>query len=411
MESNQELLVTKCIDATLPAVENLPETITANSSTFSIDPTTDSFQKIIQVVIEEERRLAIEEERNSILIPKRKKKIACIFLVDQEAVNFLSKESQSVSMNFKQYLESKREEKGTVAILKQCGQFISYIKKHEKIPEIQHLKTDEILLRICEQTPVVFFNYFNLLRDQALKPSTILVHINSLIHLIDWLRMRSNTQFTNLTEVRQRLDLERRLSSAIATRANKLKTKERLVEAREWIEDGIIGAQRIMRDLWPYFEALVRLSHHQNLTCHQFSWSVGYTLASLWVFAVNARSESIERMTLKSWKEISTNQFSLSSKFKTSSTYLYQIISSTDILKLYVNHIRKTAIPPDIDSDEAVLFPTSLGTPLASGEASKKVEKIFRIYGYHITVTTLRDMISTHVEDMFQTGQLTPDGK
>jgi hypothetical protein len=76
-----------------------------------------------------------------------------------------------------------------------------------------------------------------------------------------------------------------------------------------------------------------------------------------------------------------------------------------------VNHIRKTAIPPDIDSDEAVLFPTSLGTPLASGEASKKVEKIFRIYGYHITVTTLRDMISTHVEDMFQTGQLTPDGK
>ena len=367
----------------------------------------DTFRDVIEVVIQEERRLIIEEARNSVMIPKRKKKIPCIFHVDQEAYQFLAKESPSGEMNFMQYIGSKRESKGTVAIIKQCSQFISYVRKAENVTK----KVDELILETCVQSPAIWNEYFNILREQLLKPSTILIHVNSLIHLIDWLRMTSHSHFSNLTEVRQRLDLERRLSGAMATKQNKLKTKEKLIESREWIPDGILGAQRIMNDCWQYFAALVLLSHHQRLSCHQFSWCVGYTLASLWVFAVNARSESIEKMTMKSWKEITLNQFSLSSKFKTSTTYQYQIIASTDILKLYVNHLRKTAIPDEIDSDDAVLFPTWLGTPLSSGEASKKVEKIFKTYGYHITITTLRGMISTHVEDMFQSQELTPEGK
>ena len=362
MESIQDPfdLFTKHIDIIAVPVENIQEIHTSDET--SIDPTSETFQNIIQIVIEEERRLRIEE-------------------------------------------------KGTTAVLKQCGQFFSYVKRHEKTQDMDGMKPDELILAVCEQTPAVFNNYFNILRDQSLKPSTILIHINSLIHLIDWLRMTANSHFSNLTEVRNRLDLERRLSSAIANRANKLKTIERLIVAREWIEDGILGAQRIMRDCWPYFDSLIRLSHFQRLSSHQFSWCVGYTLASLWVFAVNARSESIERMTLKSWKEITINQFSLSNKFKTASTYQYQIIASTDILKLYVNHLRKSAIPQDIDSDDSALFPTYGGTPLTSGEASRKVEIIFKRYGYHINITTLRDMISTHVEDMFQEGELTKEGQ
>ena len=119
-------------------------------------------------------------------------------------------------------------------------------------------------------------------------------------------KMSRSLVLPQMSEYLGRIQAERRLSSALTTRANNLKTKERPIEAREWIDDGIIGSQRIMRDLWSYFEALVRLSHHQNLTCHEFSWSVGSTLASLWVFIVNARSEPIERMTLKYWK---TNKF------------------------------------------------------------------------------------------------------
>jgi hypothetical protein len=223
--------------------------------------------------------------------------------------------------------------------------------------------------------------------------------------------MTSNIHFTILTEARQILELERKYSTTMASRSNKLKTVDKLLLAREWVKDGIIGVQRMMKDSWPYFDALIRLSFHHRLSCHQYSWCVGYALASLWVFAVNARSQSIQLMTLKSWKEISTYQFSLSNQFKTSSTYQYQIIASTDILKLYVTYIRKTAIPPELDSDDAVLFPTYKGTPLSSGEASKKVEKIFRTYGYHLTITTLRDMISTRIEDMFQSGELTSEGK
>ncbi len=405
MESTQEFQFFKHIDR-IDNESNIDDEL-------STDPTADTFQNILTFVIEEERRLNIEQEKNSILIPETIKKTTNMFSADQTALQFLSEGSQTLStiMTFKEYVSNRREKKGIDAVLNQCSQFVTYVKTNEEIKDIKRMNVYDLVLTICEQTPIIFNNYFNILRDQGLKASTILIRINSLIHLIDWIRMTSNTHFSNLTEVKQRLELERKYSTTIASRANKLKTVDKLLLAREWVEDGIIGVQKMMKDSWPYYDALIRLSFHHRLSCHQYSWCVGYALASLWVFAVNARSQSIQLMTLKSWKEISTYQFSLSNKFKTSSTYQYQIIASTDILKLYVTYIRKTAIPPELDSDDAVLFPTYKGTPLSSGEASKKVEKIFRTYGYHLTITTLRDMISTHIEDMFQSGKLTNEGK
>lgn len=405
MESTQEPTFSKSIDK----IDEEDNIIDIN---FSIDPLSDNFQNILSFVIEEERRLNIEQQRNSVLIPKTVKKTPCMFSVDQAAFDFLSEGSPSYAtiMTFKAYVATRRESKGIDAVLNQCSQFITYVKNNEEIKDIKQMNVYDSVLAICEQTPAIFNNYFNILRDQGLKSSTILIRINSLLHLIDWIRMTSNTHFTNLTEAKERLELERKYSTTMASRANKLKTTDKLILAREWVDNGIIGVQKMMKDSWPYFDALVRLSFHHRLSCHQYSWCVGYTLASLWVFAVNARSQAIQLMTMKSWKEISSYQFSLSNQFKTSGTYQYQIIASTDILKLYVTHIRKTAIQPEMDSDDAVLFPTYKGTPLSSGEASKKVEKIFRTYGYHITITTLRDMISTHVEDMFQAGNLTREG-
>lgn len=116
-------------------------------------------------------------------------------------------------------------------------------------------------------------------------------------------------------------------------------------------------------------------------------------------------------MTLKNWNEISTNQFSLSNHFKTVHSYKYQIIAPTEILGLYVNNIRQCAIKPEHDSEEATLFPNYEGKILASGEITKKVENVFRYYGYHITITKLRDMISTHIEDMYRCGKLTEQGE
>jgi hypothetical protein len=405
MESNQEFIFTKHIDET-NVENNVPNDEVAT------DPTADTFENILTFVIEEERRLNYEQQKNSILIPDTTKKTPSMFSIDQIAFKFLSEGSSTNStMTFKEYVSNKREIKGINAVLNQSSQFISYVKMNEEITDIKLMNAYDSVLAVCEKTPKIFNNYFNILRDQGLKPSTILIQINSLLHLIDWVRMTSNIHFTILTEARQRLELERKYSTTMASRLNKLKTVDKLLLAREWVEDGIIGVQRMMKDSWPYFDALIRLSFHHRLSCHQYSWCVGYALASLWVFAVNARSQSIQLMTLKSWKEISTFQFSLSNQFKTSSTYQYQIISSTDILKLYVTYIRKTAIPPELDSDDAVLFPTYKGTPLSSGEASKKVEKIFRTYGYHLTITTLRDMISTRIEDMFQSRELTSEGK
>lgn len=372
---------------------------------------TNEASKILMEVLEEERRLRIDSNRNSCLLPDKQKKTQCVFSIDQEANKFLLEGSDSIRMTFRDYISSKRETKGAEATLQQCGQFFTFIKVNATIQDIHTFKPYDLLLTVCEQTPTLFNNFFNLLRDSGYKSSTILVRVNALLNLIDWIRMTSNSHFTNLTEVRERLELERRFFTTIASRANKLKTKESLLESREWIDGGIIGAQRLMNDSRRYFDALVKLSAYQRLSSHQYSWCVGYTLASLWVFTLNARGQSVQKMTMKSWNEISTNQLTLSDKFKTANTYQYQIISSTDILKLYVDHIRKSAILPEHDSEEAALFLTYIGTPLSDGEASKKVERIFHRYGYHVTITKLRAMISTHIEDMYHENKLTIEGK
>jgi hypothetical protein len=80
---------------------------------------------------------------------------------------------------------------------------------------------------------------------------------------------------------------------------------------------------------------------------------------------------------------------------------------TTDIVGIFIKYIRKHIIPEDIDSEDAVVFPSFKGSPLCQGEASKKVSNIFKRYGYHLSVTRLRAMISTHVEDKFRSQEIT----
>lgn len=380
------------------------------SEVLSKEPRTDEYQSILKDVIEQEKRLQIVSKRNSVLLPSMIRKTPCLFPTDQISYQFLSKGCDSISNSFKTYLSEKRTTKGVDAILQQCSQFFSFVKKNEFIDDAHQLEPYDLLLKICEQQPTLFNNFLSLLRSHGFQASTLLIRISSLLNLIDWFRMVCDTHFSNLTEVRQRLELERGFFQTIASRSNNQKTKEKFLEAREWIEDGIIGAQRLMHDSRPYYDALICLSKFQRLTSHQYSWALGFTLASLWVFAFNARSQSVERMTLNSWEDIKSNDFFLSSDFKTSPTFQYQIIAPTDILHLYVDNLRKSAILPEFDSKDAALFPTYNGTPLSSGEVSKKVEKIFKVYGYHITITKLRAMISTYIEEMKCLGKLTDQG-
>jgi hypothetical protein len=128
------------------------------------------------------------------------------------------------------------------------------------------------------------------------------------------------------------------------------------------------------------------------------------------VYGINARAKCIEAMTKKDLKDIEENQFYLSSNFKTSNTYGYQIVSVTDILQIYVKFIRKQRIPDEIDSDEATLFPTYKGTPLTKGEASKKINLVFVKYGYDLSVTKLRDILSTYIEELHSSGKMTQKG-
>jgi hypothetical protein len=276
--------------------------------------------------------------------------------------------------------------------------------------EIDKKEIPELILDVVVHHPLLINEYFHFLRETGLKCSTILARLNATLHLIQWLRLTTTENFQQLGEILDRLLIDRSRYNAISSIDQKKKTLDNLVKIRQWVEGGLPTLQSLMLDSWTYFDSLVSLTKYQILKSHQYSWALGFTLATLWVYGVNARAQSVETMTKKNYQQMENQGFYLSSHFKTSATYGYQIVSPTDVLKIYVKYIRIQIIPEEIDSDEAALFPSFAQTPLGRGEASKKINLVFRKYGYDLSVTKLRDMLSTHIEELFRDGKLTATG-
>lgn len=388
----------------VPDISEVPE-VPDNS----IGSPAESYDSISTRVFEEERRLNILLLQNDQLIPKNPKKIPCSLPIDNAAMKYFESSSNGLKISFHTYIVERRDSKiSTLALLQQCTQFVSYLKITLKVGNT--IQIPDLLVDVVVNHFLLFHQFFQYLRDHGLQTSTILIRLNAIYHLMHWMRLTSTQHFVEFSHIIERLSIDRNRYNAITSRNQKSKTLESLIEKRQWVEGGLPALQALMVDSWNYFDALVSLTKYQQLTSHQYSWALGYTLATFWVYAVNARAKSIELMTKKHFDEIQQNQFHLSSKFKTSSTYGYQIVSAPDILKIYVNHIRKQRIPEDVDSDDATLFPTYNGTPLSKGEVNKKVNSVFKKYGYDICITKLRDMMSTHIEDLHQSGQISETG-
>ena len=386
-----------------------PETQTPGTQTQDIPLTAQSYNEILTRIVEEERRLIDEKWKNDPLIPQVVQKTACKIPINKPALQYFN--NPTMTTNFSRYVKEKRVEQSAQAILNQCSQFVSYVKCNLK--ELMLNKpTQELLTITIQNHRILFHEYLETLNQSGLKAPSMLTRISSLVHLVNWMMMTNNdVDFQLLIEVNKRLEIARARYQHLQRREHENRSLDKLIKARKWVESGIPGLQDMMSDSWLYFDALICLSRHHALTCHQYSWAVGYTLASLWVYAINSRSQSIEKMTMKAMKEIQSSGFHLSNEFKTSSCYQFQIVSPTNILELYIKYIRPHVIGPDIDSDDAVVFPSFRGTPLSSGEATKKINNVFATYGYDISITTLRDMLSTYVETLYQDGKLTEEGK
>lgn len=369
----------------------------------------ETFDSVSTKVYQEERRLQNMKNQNSQLIPIKSKKTQCSLPINNQAIKYFKQNSNLISLSFENYIQERREsESSTLVTLQQCSQFISYLQMTLKNKE---MSPSQLLFHVAVENPLLFHQYFQYLRDHGLKCSTILVRVNSLYHLIQWMRMTQMEHFQELTQVLDRIAIDRIRYNAITSMDQKKKTVENLIENRQWVEGGLPTLQTLLKDSWSYYEALVALSKYQMLKNQQYSWALGFTLSTLWVYGINARSQTIEKMTLKDFKEMEANRFFLSTNFKTVSTYGYQVVSPTDVLKIYVKYIRKQIINEEIDSDQAALFPTTNKTFLSAGEVSKKINLVFKKYGYDLTVTKLRDMLSTHVEELHQEGKITNTGK
>ena len=374
-----------------------------------INEMNEAYDTIATKVFEEERRLNILYQRNIHLIPETKKKTPCSIPINKSAMKYFEKISNGITLTFAKYINDRRDnQSSTLATLQQCSQFVSYL---EMTIENKELSTLELLFHAVVHDSLLFHRYFQFLRDSGLKCSTILIRLNSVYHLIQWMRMTQTQHYMELSNITDRLNIERNRYNSIDAIEQKKKTVDYYIETRQWVEGGITSLQNMMLELWPYFDGLVSLTKYQNLSSHQYSWALGFTFSTLWIYGVNARAQSIESMTVKDFKEMEQNGFYLSTNFKTASTYGFQIVSPTDILTIYVKYIRKQVIPQEIDSDEATLFPTFKGTPLAKGEVSRKINSIFKTYGYDLNVTKLRDMLSCHIEDLKVDGKVSTTGE
>lgn len=385
------------------------EEVNINSTTTTNGEEIETYDIIATKVYEEERRLHNLYQRNLQLIPNRKKKTPCSLPINNSAMKYFTKNSNEILLSFQNYINERRDnQSSTLATLHQCSQFISYL---EMTLQKKDLSTLDLLFDVVVNHSLLFHHYFQFLRDNGLKCSTILIRLNSIYHLIQWLRMTNSQHFTELSNVLDRLIIDRNRYNSITTIEQKKKTIDHFIGTRQWVEGGISSLQTMMLDSWPYFDALISLSKYQHLKSHQYSWALGFTLSTLWIYGINARAKSIESMTLKDFKEMEENGFCLSTNFKTVSTYGYQIVSPTDVLRIYVKYLRNQIIPEEIDSDQATLFPTFAKTPLAKGEVSKKINSIFKRYGYDLNVTKLRDMLSCHIEDLHTEGKISNIGE
>lgn len=369
----------------------------------------ETYDSIAKNYFDQDRRLHNLKQTNLQIIPEKIKKSICSLPNNNAAMTYFRKQSAAMTLTFEKFIQERRmSESSTLSTLQQCSQFISYLQMSLKNKD---MKTPDLLFHVVLHHSLLFHQYLQFLRDNGLKCSTILIRINSLIHLIQWLRLIQTNHFTELSHVLDRLSIDRSRFNSIASIEQKNKTIDRLIAKRQWVAGGLPSLQEMMVDLWPKFDALVSLSNYQQLTCQQYSWAMGFTFATLWIYGVNARAQCIETMRMKDFKEMEQNGFHLSTNFKTSSTYNYQIVSPTDVLKTFVKHFRSQVIPEHIDSDEATLFPTFKKTPLTKGEVSRKIKEIFKTYGYDLNVTKLRDMLSCHIEELRINGKVSDTGE
>lgn len=143
------------------------------------------------------------------------------------------------------------------------------------------------------------------------------------------------------------------------------KQLSKAIIAREWCDLEDLVAMLVSD--WRYFNLLVILSLHTKLTVSQYTWATSFALASMWVFEANARAQSIETLTMASVNGRTGSIFDLSSKFKTSKYYDFQIVHGSDIVAIFVKFIRVQVIPEHLDSPLSALFVTHAGTPFSQG--------------------------------------------
>jgi hypothetical protein len=324
-EQTQELLA----PAPLPNVGSV--TSGEESSLGPVDsqsaPALPTFEEIMEILDEEEKRMDLELLLNEDLIPTEKKRGVCPIGEDKQFSRFLRTSKQSADGGtFHDFIRERRNEKCLDSIVGHCSQFVSYVKSKNSL--YHDLNGIQIIETVCSDQPVLFHEHWNsLLRGGALQPGTIQNRIDSIQYMIEWFRCNcSNDLYYKYNQIIERLKEERNRFNSINRKKAWGNTIDKLIAKRQWIEDGLPGLQNLMLDSWRHFDALVSLACFLPLSRVRYSWALSYSLASLWCLSVNSRTKSIETLTMGALGNIQKQNFHLSTSFKTSKIYHYQVI-------------------------------------------------------------------------------------
>lgn len=326
-EQAQELLA----PAPLPNVGSAVTGEESNLGTLESQaaPALPTFEEIMEILDEEEKRMELELVLNEDLIPTEKKRGVCPIGEDKQFSKFLRTSKQSADGGtFIDFIRERRNEKCLDSIIGHCSQFVSYVKSKSSL--YHDLNGIKIIEAVCSNQPVLFHDHWNcLLRGGALQPGTIQNRIDSLQYMIEWFRSNCNNDlYYKYNQIIERLKEERNRFNSINRKKAWGNTIDKLIIKRQWIEEGVPGLQQLMVDSWRHFDALVSLSCFLPLSRVRYSWALSYSLASLWCLSVNSRTKSIESLTMGGLENIKQQNFHLSTSFKTSSVYHYQVISS-----------------------------------------------------------------------------------
>ena len=186
------------------------------------------------------------------------------------------------------------------------------------------------------------------------------------------------------------------------------------IEERQWPIDGLRGLQRAFQEHYLVYKTSYTTAALMSLDSQGYARFMQVLVVSLFITGMQARSQAVERMTMRDLSDLFVDGVALSDRLKTAARWGYQALhlssESKWLLKVYLEFIRPTVVPPNrvIDKGDLVLL-DFYGKPLGSNLGHYFTDFYRKTLAINFPITRLRSLFESITHTMLADGLCTPE--